>query len=225
MAQTRKDASDSLPTVSELIAAIRGGAEIGDEGRDTLELPWEIAPAEYIQFAQQDLDDTGRRGTVNALGNAKRALECQLDSLLLALGLPKGKNVPKKLETLNQIGIIAPRILSKINRHRNEVEHEYVCPNHDTVADFVDVVMLFVEATRVHIEDRICEWSLRATPETFIRIRLADDGLHVAQASPPHASPSSRVMRKSDKYVHSLAHYIHVVEQPRTYHESRLFGR
>lgn len=193
------------PTVSELIAAIRGGAEVEDEGRNTQQLPWEITPAEYIQFAQQDLDDTGRRGTVNALGNAKRALECQLDSLLLALGLPKGKNVPKKLETLNQIGIIAPRILSKINRHRNELEHEYVCPNADTVADFVDVALLFVEATKVHIEDRICEWCMHASPDMYIRIRFADDGLHIAQAPPPHASPYVRVLRSSDEYVELLS--------------------
>lgn len=193
------------PTVLEIIAAIRGGAEVDDVLRDTLQLPWEIAPAEYIQFAQQDLDDTGRRGTVNALGNAKRALECQLDSLLLALGLPKGRNVPKKLEILNQIGFIAPRILSKINRHRNEVEHEFVCPDHETVADFVDVVLLFVEATKAHIEDRIREWSVLVDPETWARIRFADDGLHIAKGSPPHASPHARVPRNSDEYVELLS--------------------
>jgi hypothetical protein len=205
MPTTGKKASHKAPTVLELIAAIRSGAEVEAESRNTQRLPWDITAAEYIQFAQRDIEDAGRRGTVNALGNAKRALECQLDSLLLALGLPKGKNVPEKLRTVNQMDVIAPRILSKINKHRNEVEHEYVCPKHDTVADFVDVVALFVEATKTHIEDRICDWSV-AVPKTWTcRIHFMDDGLHIAEISPPHAAPYAKVLRGSDEYAELLS--------------------
>jgi hypothetical protein len=98
---------------------------------------------------------------VNALSNAKRALECQIDSLMLAFELEelaRKWNFPKKIEALSKVGIIAPRVLAKINRHRNEMEHAYCCPSLEAVADFVDVAALFLEATRIHIDDRRSAW-------------------------------------------------------------------
>ena len=132
-----------------------------DEGmRDTVNLPWEISPYEYIQFAQKDIEGTDKRSIINALSNAKRGLECQLDSLMLAFNLENVAarwSVPRKLEVLQELGVIAPRILTKINRHRNEMEHDYVCPKHDVVGDFVDVAALFVHATNVYINNRQVE--------------------------------------------------------------------
>jgi hypothetical protein len=130
--------------------------------RDVVKLPWDISPFEYLRFAQADIEDISKRGIVNALSNAKRSLECQLDSLMLAFemhGVSKKWNVPKKLEILKKINVIAPRVLAKTNRHRNEMEHEYSCPTHEVVSDFVDVVALFLDATKVHIFDRQCEWT------------------------------------------------------------------
>jgi len=147
--------------LKELISIIEHPQMSFQTDRDTVRLPWDVTPSEYHRFAQKDLEGKDRRSSVNALSNAKRALECQIDSLILVFEVEESSskwNFPKKIDVLERIGIIAPRILAKINRHRNEMEHDYCCPSIDMVADFVDVVALFMEATRIHIVDRRCAW-------------------------------------------------------------------
>lgn len=48
---------------------------------------------------------------------------------------------------LNSTGIIAPRILNKINKSRNMMEHDFYCPNASEVQDFADVILLFISYT------------------------------------------------------------------------------
>ncbi len=150
-----------LMDLNEVISIIEHPQMSFQADRDTVRLPWDVTPSEYLRFAQEDLEGNDRRSAVNALSNAKRALECQVDSLMLVFEMEDTSSkwhFPKKIEALERIGIIAPRILTKINRHRNEMEHDYCCPSIDVVVDFVDVVGLFIEATRIHIVDRRRAW-------------------------------------------------------------------
>jgi len=89
---------------------------------------------------------------INALGNAKRAIECRIDTLLYNYCLHKksekeGWFFPKKIEVLRELGIAAPNILKKINKKRNELEHQYVKPTKGDVEDAIDVAELFLNAT------------------------------------------------------------------------------
>ncbi len=172
---------------TEIIHAIDNGADVYGESWDTVKLPWDIRPSDYVQFAQEDAEGSDKRSIVNALSNAKRALECQIDPLMLALGLEsiaKKLNIPKKLELLNDLKVIAPRVLRKVNKYRNEMEHAYTCPEHDSVLDFVDIVFLFVEATKHHIQDRACEWTedgLIITKNTIkgkVNIEIKSNNVH-----------------------------------------------
>jgi hypothetical protein len=107
-----------------------------------------INPEEFLEFAKNDLEQGGRRGLVNALSNCKRAIDCQVDKVLQCLGIPgKGKNVPAKIATLADLGVVAPRILHKINRARNYLEHEFKCPAKEKVEDAVEVAELFLTAS------------------------------------------------------------------------------
>lgn len=88
-------------------------------------------------------------GRVNALSNIKRAIECRIDELLYnyCLHIKSKKeewNFPKKVEVLTNLGLIAPRILTKINRQRNLLEHEYINPSQDNINDALDVAILFL---------------------------------------------------------------------------------
>jgi len=119
-----------------------------------LELPWDLRAEDFLDFANADLglQEGDRRSVVNALSNAKRALHCQLDSIIIACGLHCHRatataNFSKKLATVSKLGVIAPRVLSKVNQSRNLMEHEYVSPSYESVCDFVDVVALFVAGT------------------------------------------------------------------------------
>jgi len=56
-------------------------------------------------------------------------------------------NFPFKLEVLGKIGILAPRILARINQKRNQLEHQYIRPSQKDLRDGMDVMMLFLEYT------------------------------------------------------------------------------
>jgi hypothetical protein len=127
--------------------------ECGSSSWISVALPWELAPKQYLAFARTDLNQRGPRGRVNALGNAKRALHGQIDSILYCAGLwdlarKRRWDFPTKTALLQDLQIVAPAVLSRVNRLRNHVEHEYSIPGDlDRLVDFVDVVELFTSAT------------------------------------------------------------------------------
>jgi hypothetical protein len=116
--------------------------------------PWPLTPASYLDFARSDFARAGAHGWVNALGNAKRALHCQVDALLYALGLfevagREGWRFPQKIDVLTEAGIVTPNTLRRLNTARNAVEHEYAVPSGPTELEaYIDTVELFVRATR-----------------------------------------------------------------------------
>lgn len=113
---------------------------------------FEIMPKDFLNFAKSDLKLKNKRSSVNALSNAKRAIDSQIDSILYILGYydksRKEKwNFPKKIDFLNYLGIASPNVLKKINKSRNLLEHEYKYPHKEKVDDIIDIVDLFLRAT------------------------------------------------------------------------------
>jgi hypothetical protein len=119
---------------------------------DSLPLYGDATTEVYLGFARIDLHHPYRRNRINALSNAKRGLHLQVDAHGDALGLgklPKNerRHFPQKLNFLSRCGLVAPRILQRLNRLRNAVEHDYVIPEIQDVQDFVDVVELFIKSS------------------------------------------------------------------------------
>lgn len=119
---------------------------------ENIKSPFQITPKHFLSYAEYDLTNEYRHHLVNSLSNIKRAIDCQFDSLLYGLGLfeksKKNKwNFPDKIDCLNRIGIISPRVLKKINQKRNLLEHEYMLPNKNEVEDALDVATLFIAYT------------------------------------------------------------------------------
>lgn len=139
--------------VSEILTLFENpGFSVGSFSWEERITPFEIKPYQFLSFAEDDLKLSYPHKALNALSNAKRALDCQLDSLICSFGLFKSAQkenwkFPKKIEIINKLGILAPRILEKINRIRNLMEHEYVRPDSEQVEDFIDIVSLFFAAT------------------------------------------------------------------------------
>lgn len=118
-------------------------------GYKTIPSIFNITPHEYLEFMEEDLKKDDKRSIINALSNGKRALDCQIEMLLYAFCLQRYAeksrlNIPGKIMLLNSAGIIAPRILNKINKSRNMMEHEFYCPKASEVQDFADVILLFI---------------------------------------------------------------------------------
>lgn len=111
---------------------------------------FDFMPEDFLKFAETALSQQNQAGSlVNALSNIKRAIDCQIELIISDHGLAKKAkkenwNFPKKIDFLKNKNVIAPRVLEKINKTRNLLEHEFKKPNTDTVEDAFDVATLFV---------------------------------------------------------------------------------
>jgi len=134
--------------------------------KDTIRQSWSIDyvntsletnPMSYLNFANEDLESSFDHKYINAISNTKRALDGQADRVMKLLGVKQQKTIGfhKKLEFLQKVDILAPRILQKINRVRNLVEHEYLKPNPEQVEDFFDIVSLFVLSTERYVSHTV----------------------------------------------------------------------
>jgi hypothetical protein len=113
--------------------------------------PWEITPRQYLEYARQELEAITPRSLINAIGHAKRAIHAHVDFLLHNCGrCLRDTNFPDKLRLLKDLGIIAPNLLTKYNKLRNLLEHEYVSPSEGDALELMDVAELFLEATRCY---------------------------------------------------------------------------
>jgi hypothetical protein len=110
-----------------------------------IEFPFETTSHDFLKIAEKDLEQNSNHGNINALTNAKRAIDCQVEAIVNVLGLKKEKQFPKKIERIKEVGLIAPRILSRLNKIRNMLEHDFITPEREKVEDAVDIAHLFVE--------------------------------------------------------------------------------
>ena len=56
-------------------------------------------------------------------------------------------NFPQSTDFLLKVGVLAPNILRKINKKRNELEHDFKKPTLEEVTDFLDIAQLFLAVT------------------------------------------------------------------------------
>lgn len=120
-----------------------------------------LSAEDYLSFAENDLRD-GRtaRHLVNALSNIKKALHIRLEDVCLGFGardLDRLKNFPGLINYARECGLVAPRVLDRLNAMRNAVEHDYILPTEPDVETFLDVAHLFLAATDRWVSRRPCE--------------------------------------------------------------------
>jgi hypothetical protein len=108
----------------------------------------DIAPEHFLQRAEDDLALGGTAALLNCVTNAKRAIRCQIDRVLLTLGYdPKTLKIRQKLELIGILGFVRPRLLQRVDDARNLLEHDYKMPRMEEVEPAVELAILFVEAT------------------------------------------------------------------------------
>ncbi|MEC4728980.1 hypothetical protein HWQ46_26055 [Shewanella sp. D64] len=122
---------------------------------EKLEYPVATTPRHYLDFAIQDMEESGEikseRSLVNTLSNAKRALHLQVETIAKGFGFPTPErgypNFHRYLEYCQKCGVVTPKILKRLNTVRNKVEHKYYIPTESEAKDFIDIVDLFLAAT------------------------------------------------------------------------------
>ncbi|MBX8621078.1 hypothetical protein K4754_03455 [Pseudomonas glycinae] len=113
----------------------------GSFGMTDLKIP----PMEFLVLAEEDFERGGLAALVNATTNVKRAIVGQLDQLLISFGYQSLRwNVPKKIERVRALGLLAPSLLRKVVDMRNFLEHEYATPELKNVEEALDIASLFV---------------------------------------------------------------------------------
>jgi len=137
-----------------------------------------VTAEQYLLFASRDLEDESERGAINALGNIKRALHQTVDTLLQGYGLlarNKRLSFPQKLQLIDAAGLFSLSILSTLNEERNSLEHDYGMPTHGRAEEALDVVRLWLLATR-----RLSEFVVYESLASW----RADQSLGVIQLNP-----------------------------------------
>lgn len=169
-----------------------------------------ILPSTYLSYARKDQENNEEeRCRINAVGNAKRAFHLQTEKLCDAFGWRAGSkkknpNFGTLLDYLAKCGVLSPNILRKLNSTRNKVEHDYFIPEPGQVEDYIDVVELFLMATRElldkfpeHIEyellkDDQYDQSLDLPDSIYIKIKMIEGGITL------HAGDEKITMKPSD---------------------------
>jgi hypothetical protein len=124
----------------------------GGTGSDLNFPEFDLMPFDYLEFAEQELDRSSTASRINCIGHLKRAVECELDTLLGVLSVAKCvPNFPRKLEFANDVGIISSRSLGKLNQMRNRMEHEYAVPEVAELEMYFDLANGFVHTVEGYI--------------------------------------------------------------------------
>jgi hypothetical protein len=130
-------------------------------GRNLSFPEFDLMPFDYLEFAEQELDKSSLAARINCIAHLKRAVECQLDTLLGILGASKvATNFPKKLEFASSAGLISSRSLAKINKIRNQVEHDYAAPNASELEAYYDIASGFIHTIEGHIFILANQWDM-----------------------------------------------------------------
>lgn len=125
-----------------------------------------ISPKEYLEFADKDLLLANTHGLVNALSNAKRAINCQITSLLAVLGLQNASDLQTKIQRFEEIGILTPRVSKKISSLESLLENQFSKPGMEEVEDAINIATLFVDATdKVFREFMVSWWVIKEESE------------------------------------------------------------
>lgn len=114
---------------------------------------FDVTAEDFLQQAEDDFELGGNSVFLNAVPNAKRAIQAQIDEVLNALGYKiKNYDFHKRLALFGDLGFVAPRILKRVNDARNILEHEYMAPSPAQIEEAIDLAVLFVGATKRHCE-------------------------------------------------------------------------
>lgn len=178
------------------------------------DIPFEITPKQFLEYAEKAIKEGGQAGYINALSNIKRAIDCQLDLVLYILGQSKkakkeGWKFPRKIEFIRSVGLVAPEILTKINRKRNELEHKYKYPATEEVKDALDIANLFLASTNKFVERKYLGFGTELNRgELWVNFDQDQNLFKIEILDPPSETV---VDDKNEKFVSLLKIYVELM--------------
>lgn len=136
-------------------------------GDSWLSHDYDIKPEDFLAFSEKDLKQGDQHGLINALTNAKRAVDCQTDNIISCLGYDPSETLPENvasyidsfqnkngkidatqnLKLLHALDIVPSGLVSEMRMIRHNLEHRYKYPSKEDVSNFVDLAKLFIRST------------------------------------------------------------------------------
>ena len=138
-----------------------------DNGIET-EKPFALSARDLLRFAKSDLREDTLKGNINALTNAKRAIDCQIDTALTLFGIdcknfPQSSNdiidhtgfsnedLPYKLKLIRALDFAPSGLISRTRSLRNKLEHKFQVPDREEVKDAIELAELFLLSLDSHL--------------------------------------------------------------------------
>ena len=154
---------DSLDDVFYSASVDYANVTVGAHENQNFRFNLPETPEDYLRFARKDFAFGGNRGLVNALSNAKRCVDCLMDSVLRSLGINltnAGETAvafcddvldnhartikPLSLRVFTALGFAPTLLINEVRRLRNYVEHEYAIPETVDVKRAIEVAELLL---------------------------------------------------------------------------------
>lgn len=144
------------------------------------DVDFDLTPEDFLMFAKEDYKILDNRGLVGVLSNSKRAIDCQVDWIILYLGfdylnfnelnypyikeminkfeegLSDNNNLSFKLRFIQALEIAPTFLISKIRKFRNKLEHEYIVPKESEAREAIEIAELFINATQNKVLHKFC---------------------------------------------------------------------
>lgn len=137
---------------------------------------FELKPKDFIRYAKEDFKLGSKKGLVNSITNAKRAIDCQIDTVLRYFGvdfdkIPKESeelikqsdlsksDLPHKLKLIQTLKFAPSGLTSKARTLRNRLEHYYHVPNEKEIEESIEIAELFIMS---------CEGKTKMVDDDFV---------------------------------------------------------
>jgi uncharacterized protein YoxC len=137
---------------------------------------FDIKPKDFIRYAKEDFKQETKKGLVNSITNAKRAIDCQIDTVLKYFGIDFDKipreseelinktellksDLPHKLKLIQALKFAPSGLTSKARNLRNKLEHYYQIPSENEIREAIEISELFIMS---------CESKTKMVDDDFI---------------------------------------------------------
>ncbi|WP_459479729.1 hypothetical protein [Clostridium saccharoperbutylacetonicum] len=115
---------------------------------------FDLYSRDYLEFAQQALNQGDKPGLINCVSNLKRAMDCELDTFFSTINLyntfkEKNLKIEVKLKFIESLGLFSSRSLAKLNMIRNKMEHNYEVPKISEIDLYFELVEALIRSLQM----------------------------------------------------------------------------
>lgn len=123
---------------------------------------FDISPKDFLRYAKTEFLTKTDSGLINAITNAKRAIDCQIDTVFCSMqvdhaDLPKSLehfvkcfsfdgDIWYKLRVMQALNLAPSFLVGYVRGLRHSLEHKYRIPNEKDVKQSIEIAELFVRS-------------------------------------------------------------------------------